>query len=141
MDARRPPVAAAALFATALLSAVAACTGSAPAPRAVSDEPVMLNPQASTTPSDRSVLPAASADEPAPPAVVVSDPGHNGGNASTPGEINRPVPAGGFTKPGSIWPGFQPCSSNAPTCGISRTRQTSSTRSGVSVRPQGSPPV
>jgi N-acetylmuramoyl-L-alanine amidase len=27
------------------------------------------------------------------------DPGHNGGNASAPEEINRPVPAGGFTKP------------------------------------------
>lgn len=32
--------------------------------------------------------------------VVVLDPGHNGGNASNPGEINRQVPAGrGRTKP------------------------------------------
>jgi N-acetylmuramoyl-L-alanine amidase len=34
-----------------------------------------------------------------PPAVVVLDPGHNGGNAAAPDEINRQVPAGGFTKP------------------------------------------
>jgi N-acetylmuramoyl-L-alanine amidase len=32
--------------------------------------------------------------------VVVLDPGHNGGNAGHPGEINKPVPAGrGQTKP------------------------------------------
>ena len=30
--------------------------------------------------------------------VVVLDPGHDGGNASHPAEINRQVPAGGFTK-------------------------------------------
>jgi N-acetylmuramoyl-L-alanine amidase len=29
----------------------------------------------------------------------VLDPGHNGGNAAAPEEINRQVPAGGFTKP------------------------------------------
>ncbi|ADB73917.1 N-acetylmuramoyl-L-alanine amidase [Geodermatophilus obscurus] len=33
------------------------------------------------------------------PAVVVLDPGHNGGNAAAPADISRPVPAGGFTKP------------------------------------------
>jgi len=32
-------------------------------------------------------------------SVVVLDPGHNGGNSGAPGQINRPVPAGGFTKP------------------------------------------
>ncbi|MGY1691884.1 N-acetylmuramoyl-L-alanine amidase [Geodermatophilus sp. SYSU D01105] len=31
--------------------------------------------------------------------MVVLDPGHNGGNASAPAEVGRPVPAGGFTKP------------------------------------------
>jgi N-acetylmuramoyl-L-alanine amidase len=31
--------------------------------------------------------------------VVVLDPGHNGGNAGAPSEVNRQVPAGGFTKP------------------------------------------
>jgi N-acetylmuramoyl-L-alanine amidase len=29
----------------------------------------------------------------------VLDPGHNGGNAAAPEQINQPVPAGGFTKP------------------------------------------
>jgi N-acetylmuramoyl-L-alanine amidase len=36
---------------------------------------------------------------PPPPAVVVLDPGHNGGNAAARAEIARHVPAGGFTKP------------------------------------------
>lgn len=37
---------------------------------------------------------------PAPKKVVVLDPGHNGGNASHPSEINKQVPAGrGKTKP------------------------------------------
>lgn len=31
--------------------------------------------------------------------VIALDPGHNGGNFDAPGEINRPVDAGGFTKP------------------------------------------
>ena len=35
----------------------------------------------------------------APTRVVVLDPGHNGGNAGAPAEINRLVPAGGFLKP------------------------------------------
>lgn len=32
-------------------------------------------------------------------SVIALDPGHNGGNFDAPGEINRPVDAGGFTKP------------------------------------------
>jgi N-acetylmuramoyl-L-alanine amidase len=41
-----------------------------------------------------------SAPPPARGQVVVLDPGHNGGNATHPDEINRPVPAGrGKTKP------------------------------------------
>jgi N-acetylmuramoyl-L-alanine amidase len=39
-------------------------------------------------------------EAPTPPAaLVVLDPGHNGGNAAAPAQINQPVPAGGFTKP------------------------------------------
>lgn len=55
--------------------------------------------------SSASRAPAASVAPPstsAPPAkqVVVLDPGHNGGNASHPSEISKPVPAGrGETKP------------------------------------------
>ena len=36
---------------------------------------------------------------PPPVPVVVLDPGHNGGNAAAPEQINRSVPAGGFEKP------------------------------------------
>jgi N-acetylmuramoyl-L-alanine amidase len=57
------------------------------------DTPTPTAPSLST-----SVMPTV----PAPPtstAVVVLDPGHNGGNASHPEESNRAVPAGGFTKP------------------------------------------
>jgi N-acetylmuramoyl-L-alanine amidase len=41
----------------------------------------------------------ASTPAPTPAAVVVLDPGHNGGNAAAPAQIARPVPAGGFSKP------------------------------------------
>jgi N-acetylmuramoyl-L-alanine amidase len=34
-----------------------------------------------------------------PAALVVLDPGHNGGNAGAPAQINRLVPAGGYLKP------------------------------------------
>ncbi|WP_414936935.1 N-acetylmuramoyl-L-alanine amidase [Amycolatopsis sp. cmx-11-51] len=52
-------------------------------------------------------VPSSSAPQPPPPTsqpktgkVVVLDPGHNGGNASKPGEINKQVPAGrGKRKP------------------------------------------
>jgi N-acetylmuramoyl-L-alanine amidase len=63
----------------------------------------------SSQPSSSSAAPTTSRKprpkpkpKPAPPAsgVVVLDPGHNGGNASNPGAINRQVPAGrGRTKP------------------------------------------
>ena len=53
--------------------------------------------RSSTAPSTPAPPPSSSA--PATPApVVVLDPGHNGGNAAAPAEINRQVPAGGFTK-------------------------------------------
>lgn len=60
-------------------------------------------PQPSPAPS----VPPSSAPQPPPPPsqpktgkVVVLDPGHNGGNAGKPGEINKQVPAGrGKKKP------------------------------------------
>lgn len=56
-------------------------------------------PSASTPPApSSSALPKSAPSTQAP--VVVLDPGHNGGNASAPAEINRQVPAGrGRTKP------------------------------------------
>ena len=46
-----------------------------------------------------SVATALLASGPLAGATVVLDPGHQLGNANFPAEINRPVPAGGFTKP------------------------------------------
>ncbi|WP_246065833.1 N-acetylmuramoyl-L-alanine amidase [Geodermatophilus aquaeductus] len=66
----------------------------ASAPAGTSASPV----SATGTPSPERSSPTPAAPS-APPAVVVLDPGHNGGNASAPEVINRPVPAGGFTKP------------------------------------------
>jgi N-acetylmuramoyl-L-alanine amidase len=53
------------------------------------------------TSADRSPRPAASArhSEPLAGKVVVLDAGHQLGNHNFPEEINRPVPAGGFSKP------------------------------------------
>ena len=42
---------------------------------------------------------SASPDQPLAGKVVVVDPGHQLGNHNFPAQINRPVPAGGFTKP------------------------------------------
>ena len=64
---------------------VTACTGGTTAPPSAAGTPVSAVPG-----------PAESA---VPAPVVVLDPGHNGGNAAAPEVINRPVPAGGFTKP------------------------------------------
>ncbi|WP_432521262.1 N-acetylmuramoyl-L-alanine amidase [Kineococcus sp. SYSU DK006] len=66
------------------LLAVTACSQQAPAAPAGTPAPV--------------ARPATGAEAP-PPPVVVLDPGHNGGNATAPGVIGAPVPAGGFTKP------------------------------------------
>jgi N-acetylmuramoyl-L-alanine amidase len=43
--------------------------------------------------------PAVPADQPLAGKVIVLDAGHQLGNHNFPAEINRPVPAGGFTKP------------------------------------------
>lgn len=54
----------------------------------------------------------AHAEEPLAGKVVVIDPGHQLGNHNFPAQINRPVPAGGFTKPcnttGTATPGGYP---------------------------------
>jgi N-acetylmuramoyl-L-alanine amidase len=69
----------------------------APAPvttRTVTPAPTTV-PPSSAPPPPSSVTPPAATGK-----VVVLDPGHNGGNASHPAEINRAVPAGrGQTKP------------------------------------------
>ncbi|MBK5230029.1 MAG: N-acetylmuramoyl-L-alanine amidase [Thermoleophilia bacterium] len=54
------------------------------------------------SPRAASAMPAASAttgaDRPLAGKTIVIDPGHNGGNAAHPREINKQVPAGGFNK-------------------------------------------
>ncbi|WP_308431754.1 N-acetylmuramoyl-L-alanine amidase [Amycolatopsis acidiphila] len=56
----------------------------------------MPAPASSAAPSSTAAAPSPTA----PAALVVLDPGHNGGNASHSSEINKPVPAGrGETKP------------------------------------------
>ncbi|MEU5259918.1 N-acetylmuramoyl-L-alanine amidase [Amycolatopsis sp. NPDC021455] len=77
----------------------------APAPAPVVTRtitPTPSSPSASPSPSPPATSSSATAT-PVPPAagkVVVLDPGHNGGNAAHPAEINRQVPAGrGQTKP------------------------------------------
>jgi N-acetylmuramoyl-L-alanine amidase len=69
-----------------------------PAPAAPPATPATSPP---ATPPVSSAPPVSSTPpRPVDPPVVVLDPGHNGGNASHPAEINRPVPAGrGQTKP------------------------------------------
>jgi len=59
------------------------------------------SPSSSAPPPSSSVPPPPPASQqPKTGKVVVLDPGHNGGNASKPGEINKQVPAGrGKTKP------------------------------------------
>ncbi|MFK0251960.1 N-acetylmuramoyl-L-alanine amidase [Amycolatopsis azurea] len=59
------------------------------------------SPSSSASPPSSSVPPPPPAtQQPKTGKVVVLDPGHNGGNASKPGEINKQVPAGrGKTKP------------------------------------------
>ncbi len=79
-----------------LVTGCSASVSTATAPvttSAAGDTPTPTAPSASTP-----TVPAAPA-LPTSTAVVVLDPGHNGGNASHPEEVNRAVPAGGFTKP------------------------------------------
>ncbi len=83
----------------AALVAATGCTGpvsTATAP--VTTSAVPDTPTPTTASGGTSMAPAAPAP-PTPTAVVVLDPGHNGGNAAHPEQVSRPVPAGGFTKP------------------------------------------
>lgn len=76
----------------ALVAALAGCTAApgAPAPSVVGPS----NAQASTTEAAPSARPVPGAP------LVVLDPGHNGGNAAHPAQIQRAVPDGrGSTKP------------------------------------------
>lgn len=78
----------------AALAAVALCTACAAAAPAV---PPATDSTAVATPGTTAPV-AATQAAPEPP-VVLLDPGHNGGNADHPQEINRPVPDGrGGTK-------------------------------------------
>ncbi len=91
------PVVTTTLAAMGVVASLAACTT---APSAMNATPPQHSASASATPLDSAPRgPMPSKSPPMLPAVVVLDPGHNGGNASAPDEINRPVPAGGFTKP------------------------------------------
>ncbi|MFP5068974.1 N-acetylmuramoyl-L-alanine amidase [Pseudonocardia nantongensis] len=88
MSAPIRPVAAA-LAAAALCTACAGATPAAPSAR---------DSTTATTPG--TTAPVASTQAAPEPPVVLLDPGHNGGNADHPREINRPVPDGrGGTKP------------------------------------------
>ena len=91
------PVVTTTLAAMGVVASLTACTT---APSAMNATPPQRSASASATPLDSAPRgPMPSKSPPVLPAVVVLDPGHNGGNASAPDEINRPVPAGGFTKP------------------------------------------
>jgi N-acetylmuramoyl-L-alanine amidase len=85
-----------ALVALGLAASLAACTA---APSAADGSSTGRSTAAGTRAASASPVPLPSESPAEPPAVVVLDPGHNGGNAAAPEEINRQVPAGGFTKP------------------------------------------
>lgn len=82
------------------LSLLAGC-GSTPAATPSPTSSVTTASSASPpAPAPTTTSVAAPPSPAAPPKVVVLDPGHNGGNASHPAEINAQVPAGrGRTKP------------------------------------------
>lgn len=103
MRANPLPLLAGVLLLTACSSRTPAVPAAAPVPASsaapsATSPPVPVPPVPSTSASS-----ASSASSVAPAVtgkVVVLDPGHNGGNASHPAEINRKVPAGrGETKP------------------------------------------
>ncbi|PKV93404.1 N-acetylmuramoyl-L-alanine amidase [Amycolatopsis echigonensis] len=86
-----------------------ACSGGVQTPPSPAAAPTSSASSATPSPSSSSPQPPSSPSSPPsssalPPVgsgkVVVLDPGHNGGNAAHPDEINRKVPAGrGQTKP------------------------------------------
>jgi N-acetylmuramoyl-L-alanine amidase len=99
---RRPARLAAALLAVPALALVACQTGTAgaarPADHLVTVTPTTTVAPTTTTPPPTTTARPTTTTAPAPPAghgqVIVLDPGHNGGNASHPSEINALVPAG-----------------------------------------------
>ncbi len=97
---RRGPRGMRALLACVSAGALAACS----VPVVGTAEPagtptVQASPLSTSPPRTPSPTPSVPARPVVPPAVVVLDPGHNGGNASAAAEIGRLVPAGGFSKP------------------------------------------
>ena len=91
------------VLALAAVTALTGCAGSPDAASAPAASATSSSRAASSAPPAGTTAPGAttpSTPAPTTPApVVVLDPGHNGGNAGAPAEINRPVPAGGYTKP------------------------------------------
>jgi N-acetylmuramoyl-L-alanine amidase len=83
----------------------AACSNGGAAPQSAGTPTPAAN--TTTRPADTTSAtsapttpPVSTTAKPVKGAVVVLDPGHNGGNAGNPGTINKPVPAGrGQTKP------------------------------------------
>jgi len=72
-------------------------TAAGPTRAAVAAPPSSAAPSSTAPPTTTPPPPTTPA---APPPVVVLDPGHNGGNAAHPAEVNAPVPDGaGGTKP------------------------------------------
>jgi N-acetylmuramoyl-L-alanine amidase len=85
-----------------LLCSSAGCAGVHPATPESRPSTVVGAARAAATPGaagDPTPAPSTTPEQPLRQGVVVLDPGHNGGNASAPEEVNRPVPAGGFWKP------------------------------------------
>ncbi len=84
---------------TCLLT-LAACASPAaePGPTPTST-PTSTSSSTRSSPTSEPPVESTPVPPPAPKRVVVLDPGHNGGNAANPEQINRPVPAGrGRTK-------------------------------------------
>jgi N-acetylmuramoyl-L-alanine amidase len=93
------------VLAALVLGLVCASAGCAGVPEAIPEQqppPLVSADPAAATPGAAGAPvppPATTPEQPVSRWVVVLDPGHNGGNASAPEEVNRPVPAGGFWKP------------------------------------------
>ena len=82
---------------------LAAVLGVGPAPGCGGSEAQALRGEQARTSGElqprTSTTDAARTDQPLVGTVIVLDAGHQLGNHNFPAEINRPVPAGGFTKP------------------------------------------
>lgn len=91
----------AAVVAVAVVVATAAC--STPRSGARTAPPTSATPSSATaTPSESTPsesTPSATPSKGLRGLVIVVDPGHNGGNASHPEQVNKPVDAGGLRKP------------------------------------------